>query len=138
MVLANCSRCGILFNRITVDLCAGCYKEEEELFQETQDYIRKNPHTTMTDVLDNIEVDQDTLEQWIEEKRIQFHDSEKTEAKTICIYCGRTINKGEKICKTCMYKQVALRKNQNTLSDPPEERADGTTRNQGMYIKHYS
>jgi predicted amidophosphoribosyltransferase len=137
MVLANCSQCGILFNRTAVDKCAACYKEEEALFEETLNYIRKNPNITMADVLENIEIEQELLEQWIEEKRIQLFDSGKTETKTICIYCGRPINKGEKICKTCMYKQVALRKNQPCLSNPIDEGENELSKNRGMHVKYY-
>lgn len=138
MVLANCSRCGILFNRISADKCATCYKEEEQLFQETQNYIRKNPQTSMADVLENVDIEQELLEQWIEEKRIQFHDTEVTESKTICIYCGRPINQGEKICKTCMYKQITRKKNRHSVSDPQEEEKNEEIKNRGMHVKYYS
>jgi hypothetical protein len=134
MVLANCSQCGILYNRTTSDLCLSCFKEEEELFQETQNFIRKNPHTSMAEVLEHVEVEQAMLDKWIAEKRIQFYKSESIEAKSICMYCGRPVRKEEKICRTCLYKQAASRMSAESPT-PAKER--GEFSNRGMHVKHY-
>lgn len=134
MALANCSRCGILYNRSTLDLCFSCFKEEEELFHETQDFIRKNPHTTVGEVLENVDVEQAMLEKWIAEKRIQFLKSESNEDKKICMFCGRPVRHDEKICRTCLYKQASTRLSSDSHA-PEKDR--GELLNHGMYVKHH-
>jgi hypothetical protein len=42
MALANCKRCGNLFNRVTRDICDACYKREEEDLVKVQHYLRDN------------------------------------------------------------------------------------------------
>ncbi len=140
MTLANCSRCGTLFNRATSDVCLACHKEEEELLHETQDYIRQNPHTTMTEVMDNLEIEQEMLDRWIEEKRIQLHDPASVESKTICISCGRPVKEGERFCKTCMFKQLAAKKTDplsSHIQEEEEETEEEPVAARGMHVKFY-
>lgn len=116
-----------------------CHKEEEELLHETQDYIRRNPQTTVAEVLENLEIEQEMLDKWIEEKRIQLHNTASAESKTICIGCGRPIKEGERFCKTCMFKQLAAKKNDSLFRDTQEEEEpeEEPAAARGMHLKIY-
>ena len=74
MPLDNCSRCGSLFKKISRDYCNTCYEEEEQLLRDTQAYLRDNRNASKAEVMSEMELDPETLEQWIESKRINEFD----------------------------------------------------------------
>lgn len=79
-MLANCPKCGQLFNKVTKDICPKCIEEEEQLLRDTQEFLRNNRNAGRHQIM--LEVDGVTpmhLDQWIETKRINLITAEDIE-----------------------------------------------------------
>ncbi len=125
MTLANCRRCGSLYQRISSDLCQKCYQEEEIQIRAIRAYQRKNPSATAMDIIKTIDVDPELLEKWIADDRVHLEEHEDIEPR--CRECGSEVVPGEKLCRNCMYKKIA---STNRESTSPVK-----TGTRGMYIK---
>lgn len=137
MPLANCPRCGALFNKITTEFCKKCYDEEEELLRQTQDFLRKNRGAAVFEILEEVELEQWMLEKWITEQRITLSNPEDLKAIPRCSACGREIKSGETICQTCKFKNLASKKPAPEKQKPAEEEAEKPART-GMHFKSRS
>ena len=96
MALANCDRCGRLFNKTTRGICPNCVREEEQVFEEIKAYIRANDAATIEDVASAIGVDEELVLQYLQEGRLEITES----LAYPCLNCGKFIKIG-KYCKTC-------------------------------------
>ncbi|MGC9327599.1 MAG: TIGR03826 family flagellar region protein [Candidatus Hinthialibacter sp.] len=134
MTLANCPRCGALFNKTTMDFCQKCWEEEERLLRKTQDYLRKNRTAPMLDVISEIGVEQWMIEKWIDEKRISLYDPEAPSGVHYCASCGRETKPGELLCKTCQFKHMSA-KNKNSTKWDEDKIIEKRERARGMYFK---
>ena len=56
MALANCRRCGGLYNKVSIDICPACTKEEERLLRETQQYLREHKLATVAQVVEDLDI----------------------------------------------------------------------------------
>ncbi len=136
MALANCPRCGSLFNKIGLEFCKSCYDEEEKLLRETQEYLRQHRKAPILEVVEAIGLEQWMLDKWIEEKSITFQDpSEQKKNLSICSNCGREITAGQILCKTCQYKQLTNAQNKRE-SEQEKKGNDEKSQPSGMFIKH--
>ncbi|MBI1389236.1 MAG: hypothetical protein GC154_12390 [bacterium] len=138
MALANCTKCGALFNKMARDICNKCYDEEEQLLRDTQDYLRDNRNAAKWEILDAVEdVDMELLEKWVREKRINLVNLEEEMSKKHCMYCGREVQGPGTICRTCMIKKNVSQK--PTLADKMEENekkdAAPAAQRTGMHFK---
>ncbi|WP_237699988.1 TIGR03826 family flagellar region protein [Alicyclobacillus acidocaldarius] len=50
VALANCRRCGRLFNKTSHDVCPSCIHEEENKIAEIRDYLREHPLANIYEV----------------------------------------------------------------------------------------
>ncbi|MBD3265106.1 hypothetical protein GF373_00420, partial [bacterium] len=141
MPLANCPRCGSLFNKLSSEICPKCYEEEEELLRATQRYLRENrnasPASVLTDLNEEgLDVTQMLLEKWVQEKRINLKSEEEAlEGKPRCMYCNREIKEGERICRTCQIKRLGGKKEKDTLSSPTKDDSGRKSPSAGMHYK---
>ena len=136
MALANCSRCGALFNKISTDYCKNCYEEEEKLLRKTQEFLRKNRNAALFEVVDAVEVEQWMIEKWVVEKRITINSPEEVIGKYFCSSCGREVKAGQTLCKTCQFKRLASpKKNNPEKTEKAVEEAPTQTRSAGMHFK---
>lgn len=111
MALANCPKCGKLFNKVTRNICVDCSNVEENALRKTQAYLRKTPNASIAQVIydleeDDVYIDKPMLEKWTEEGRITLVIEVATEAKPHCSLCGREVKPGESICKTCKFTKI--------------------------------
>ncbi|MBN2326302.1 MAG: hypothetical protein JXR73_04045 [Candidatus Omnitrophica bacterium] len=134
MTLANCPRCGALFNKITMDCCKQCYEEEEKLLRKTQEYLRKNRVAPMFEVIDAIGVEEWMIEKWVDEKRITLHDPTVQSTVHYCSSCGRETKPGETLCKTCQFKLLSTKK-KNSSEQEEDPKTAKRDRSGGMHFK---
>ncbi len=137
MPLANCPRCGSLFNQITTDYCKKCYDEEEELLRQTQDFLRKNRAAAVFEILEEVELEQWMLDKWVAEQRITLSNPADLQAIPRCSSCGREIKQGEEMCQTCKFKKLTSKKPSSQQEKPAEEEKDKPART-GMHFKSRS
>ncbi len=135
MALANCPRCGALFNKITTDYCKKCYEEEENLLRQTQDFLRKNRAAAVFEILEEVELEQWMLEKWVAEQRITLSNPSDLQAIPRCSSCGREIKIGQNMCSTCKFKKLAAKKPSSTQKDKPAEEEKEKTTRSGMHFK---
>jgi len=134
--VANCSRCGKLFRKVTSDICPKCKKEEEELLGQTREYLRQNPQALIYDIVDDLEIEQPLIEKWVREGRIDLViDPEAEASKPKCARCGREIKQGQTYCRTCMFKQLQEKGKKSVRLEDLLDRNEGGTRHSGMHYK---
>lgn len=133
MALANCPRCGALFNKSTLDCCPACHEEEERLIKITQAYLRAHRNAPVFEVMQNVDVPQWMLDKWILEKRIQFVKPEEEMSKLRCLYCGREIEPGISICKTCQIRKLTEKPPMGKNSSEAETKSK--IKRTGMHVK---
>ena len=99
MDVKNCKRCRRLFNYISgQQICPNCRDELEKKFQEVKDYLYKNRNSTIRDVVENCDVDENQVRTWIREERLEF--SSGIDAGITCEICGTPISTG-RYCQKC-------------------------------------
>lgn len=99
MEVKNCKSCGRLFNYLTGPrLCTECKQKLEEKFMEVRNYIRDNPHASISQISEEMDVSTLQLHQWIREERLIF--SEDSMVTIECENCGASIRTG-RFCEKC-------------------------------------
>lgn len=110
MEVRNCKNCGRLFNFIGGayrNLCPACVDMMEDRFVEVKKYIEDNPHCTINDITDAIDVSARQIEKWIREDRLFFADDSPIGID--CEKCGAMIKSGRfcPACKSDMENQMS-------------------------------
>lgn len=104
MEVKNCRGCGRLFNYIGgAPLCEQCRKALEEKFQEVKAYLEENPHATVQQVSEDMEVSTKQIRQWIREERLTL--SVAGADGIVCEQCGAPICTG-RFCEKCRAEMV--------------------------------
>lgn len=99
MEVKNCKSCGRLFNYLTGPrLCGECKQKLEDKFMEVRDYIRDNPHASISQISEEMDVTTSQIHQWIREERLIF--SEDSMVTIQCENCGASIRTG-RFCEKC-------------------------------------
>ena len=132
MALANCRQCGKLYNKVTDrEICEDCYKEEEDLLSEVQDYLRDHRKASVLNIAEDLDIDHDLIEKWVHEDRIHLVTSESSKNK--CSNCGRELKESDTgpMCKTCLLKKAMKQPAPQTTqqTEPTQNVA------RGMYYK---
>lgn len=99
MDVKNCKNCRRLFNYISgPPLCPQCREELEKQFQNVKKYLFDNRGATIKDVVENCEVEESQIRQWIREERLEF--SSGVDIGVFCENCGAPIVTG-RFCDKC-------------------------------------
>lgn len=98
MALANCPRCGRLFDNSFKDICQYCTKEEEELYQKVRLYVKENRKCTIYECSDDTEVPIKTIARFIKQGRINLKNNPNMMYP--CETCGAPISTG-RYCSDC-------------------------------------
>lgn len=99
--LVNCPSCGSVMVRNKFrDICDGCYKEEEKMFDTVYKFMRRreNRAATIPQVIEGTGVSEDLLFKFIRAGRIQLANFPNFGYP--CDKCGKIIRTG-KICEDC-------------------------------------
>ena len=104
MEVTNCRKCKRLFNYISGQrICPACREELESKFQEVKKYLFDNRNATIAQVVENCDVDEHQIRQWIREERLEF--SSGIDASIVCENCGTLIKSG-RYCDKCKASMV--------------------------------
>lgn len=104
MDVKNCRRCRRLFNYIGGQpICPQCREELEKKFQEVKKYIFDNRGATLADVVDNCDIDEGQIRQWVREERLEF--SSGVDIGVRCEKCGTSIVSG-RFCEKCKASMI--------------------------------
>ncbi len=104
MDVKNCKRCRRLFNYIGGQpICPQCREELEKKFQEVKKYLFDNRNSTIRDVVENCDVEESQVRQWVREERLEF--SSGIDAGVVCENCGAPISSG-RFCEKCKASMI--------------------------------
>ena len=104
MDVRNCRRCRKLFNYISGPLiCPDCKEANEKKFYDVKEYIRDNPHASIRQVSEDMEISVSQIQQWVREERLQF--TEESGIALQCEKCGVNIYTG-RFCENCKGKMA--------------------------------
>jgi uncharacterized C2H2 Zn-finger protein len=143
MSLANCPRCGQLFNQTTNDVCKKCQQIEDDLLRITKEYLRKNPNATAVQTIQDLEtqcvfVEKSLLEKWEREHRIRLVKEEENHPALKCPLCGRRVKEGETICITCKFTKLRSAVTKEHSADQNDDSAPrGGSNRIGMHYKRW-
>lgn len=99
MEMKSCRSCKKLFSYSGGKrICPACRKKEEEFLDETIDYVRKNPGSTINEIHKNIGVPRKLVEEFIREGNLILSDDSPITLS--CTMCGKSIKRGS-VCEAC-------------------------------------
>lgn len=126
MEVLSCKGCGRLYNYMGgVKLCPACQKKLEDKFQEVKIYINDNPHATIAQVSEEMDVSVKQIRQWVREERLAF--SEASADGILCEHCGTPICTG-RFCDKCkgeMANGLAATLDKPKPAEPVKRERDG-------------
>ena len=123
MAVANCKRCGRIYNRVRRDICVNCIGDEDKAFQTVRKYLREHRDATMENVVESTGVELDLIVDMIRDGRIILRDNPNLTYE--CDRCGKPTQSG-RYCTTCTQELAS------NLSGAAEEvRKQRDTENQG-------
>jgi hypothetical protein len=79
-------------------LCQSCKEKMESKFQEVKEYIRTHAGTTIPEVAEACEVDQNQIRAWLREDRLEL--TQDSPIRLSCEGCGAQIRSG-RFCDKC-------------------------------------
>ena len=104
MDVKNCRKCKRLFNYISGPaICPQCREELEKKFQEVKKYLFDNRGANIADVVENCDIDEAQVRQWIREERLEF--SSGINVGVTCETCGAPISTG-RFCEKCKASMI--------------------------------
>ena len=104
MDVKSCRYCRKLFNDVLgQSVCPSCRDKFEKKFQEVKEYIRSNKNVTIRDVVENCDVDEHMVRQWVREERLEF--TKGVNVGIVCEICGTPISTG-RYCEKCKASMV--------------------------------
>lgn len=95
MPLANCKECGKLFLKTSSDICPECQKKEEEDFNRVKEYLKENPTSSISEIMEATGVSEAKISKFIRAGRLSI--------KPTCESCGKVIDSG-RLCPECRVK----------------------------------
>lgn len=98
MNLANCPKCGRIFQQRAHRLCPHCVKQLDEEYNIVYHYLRKNKGATMFDLEQATGVPLSHIVQFIKEGKISIKNNPNIAYP--CNYCGKPTREGN-LCPYC-------------------------------------
>ena len=124
MDVKNCKRCRRLFNYIGGQpICPQCREELEKKFQEVKRYLFDHRNANISDVVENCEVDEGQIRQWVREERLEF--SAGIDIGMSCENCGAPITSG-RFCDKCKATMINDLKSAGRRPEPEEPKVAKT------------
>lgn len=98
MPIANCKRCGRIFNQVRRNICPACIAEEDKAFETVRAYLRKNRDATMLQVTEDTGVPSEFIIDMIRDGRLILRDNPNLNYP--CERCGNPTQAG-RYCASC-------------------------------------
>lgn len=128
MAIANCKRCGKIYNRVRRDICPACIVEEDQAFALVRAYLHDHRDATMEEVVEATDVSTELIISMIRDGRLILRDNPNL--MYACENCGRPTQVG-RFCSDCTRDlSSALQKAGDGLRNRLSEKKE----NQGGYF----
>jgi flagellar operon protein (TIGR03826 family) len=98
MPIANCKRCGRIFNRVRRDICPVCVAEEDQAFEKVRAYLRQHRYASLPETSEATGVDIDLITEMIKSGRLILRDNPNF--TYACERCGAPTQVG-RYCQAC-------------------------------------
>ncbi len=98
MAIANCKRCGQMFNQTSRVICPDCIAEEEEAFQLVRAYLKQNREANLQQVVSETGINEAFILDMIYQGRLYLGDNPNMSCP--CERCGQDTTSG-RYCTTC-------------------------------------
>ena len=98
MPVANCKRCGRIFNKVRRDICMQCIAEENKAFEVVRAYLKDHKDATMGDVVEATGVELELIVSMIQDGRLILRDNPNIYYD--CERCGGPTQSG-RLCAKC-------------------------------------
>ncbi len=98
MKIANCKRCGKMFQKTTRDICMDCVKEEGQILEATRVYLRDNPSSSLAEVSDGTDISMKVIMDLIHAGLLRLVDFPNMAVE--CQGCGTPTQEG-RYCSKC-------------------------------------
>ncbi|MGN0941915.1 MAG: flagellar protein [Selenomonadaceae bacterium] len=95
--LKNCPECGKIYVETGVGMCRDCYNKMQDQMEEVSSYVRDNPHSTVRDICENLDVKEKLVRRMIREGRFEM---DGINFEYPCEKCGKPITHG-RYCEKC-------------------------------------
>lgn len=98
MAIANCRRCGRLFNRVGRDICPDCVKDEDDKLATIRAYLRQHPLANIYEVANGTDVTYEEIVEFIRDGRLVLRNNPNMVYP--CERCGTPTQAG-RLCTNC-------------------------------------
>ncbi|MCL6547324.1 MAG: hypothetical protein K6T30_00270 [Alicyclobacillus sp.] len=98
MPIANCKRCGRIYNRVRRDICPACIEEEDRAFTLVRGYLNEHRNASMAELTEATGVDPALVIALIQSGRLILRDNPNL--SYACERCGQPTQTG-RFCKSC-------------------------------------
>lgn len=136
MPLANCERCGRMFQTIAnIKICSRCRENDDEVFKIVKEYIYNHPGITIEEVSEKLDVTEKIIQKFLRENRLEIDgDSMLIE----CEKCGDPIKSGRFCNKCTRHMTKGLKNAAKTIKEhiePHEKINKNKTSGKGMHTQ---
>ena len=121
MSLANCSRCGQMFQKTgTSRVCFNCKEEEEAAYRAVRDFLETNPGSDIPTVAQGTGLDEALVLKLLQSGRLVTLGELASGMTIACERCGQTTSSG-RYCGPCVdLLGQAFKNSQEALAERPE------------------
>ncbi|HEY9722667.1 MAG TPA: hypothetical protein V6D47_11670 [Oscillatoriaceae cyanobacterium] len=101
MAIANCARCGKLYQKPAgVKICAECVQSEEDAYRLVRDHLEANPGIELPALSAATGVDESQIERFVRQGRLAMLEEHAEGLVVECQRCGAPITSGRH-CAAC-------------------------------------
>jgi len=128
--LANCRRCGKLFNKTRHDVCPDCIHEEENKIAEIRDYLRVHPLANIYEVSQGTSATYEEIVDLIRRGKLMLRQYPNMTYP--CERCGAPTQSG-RFCMNCAQElsaEIQMDKRKYSTNKPYKE-----NHNRGFYSR---
>ncbi|GMA56852.1 hypothetical protein GCM10025858_13550 [Alicyclobacillus sacchari] len=98
MPIANCKRCGRLYNRAGRDICPECIRQEDAVLLEIRQYLKKHPQANIYEVAEGTNATYEEIVEFLRDGRLILRDNPNMAYP--CERCG-TLTQSGRLCANC-------------------------------------
>ncbi|MBP1962039.1 flagellar protein [Paenibacillus aceris] len=134
LMVANCPRCGKVFQKNLRNQCADCSRSIDSLLQGCLDYLRRNHRSTNEQLNAAIGITSEQMYAWIKEGKLLLTDYPNLNYP--CASCTKLIRQ-HKLCQDCTFRinREIKELNDKQQTFQPVERKRQTALSGGFQIR---
>lgn len=130
MPIANCKRCGRMYNRVGRDICLNCVREEDMMLTEIRNFLRKNKLANIAEVAEGTHVEYEIIVDMIRDGRLILRNHPNM--SYACERCGKPTQSG-RFCGSCTQE---LARGLSAASAELREKNAQTKSGKGFYSRN--